>query len=73
MCLLLVSKYTTDFFSAALDLLCCKQSFSSCAKRGLLSSRSAQLSHFGVFSCCRAQALGTQASVAAASGLYSTG
>ena len=38
MCLLLVSKYTTDFFSAALDLLCCKQSFSSCAKRGLLSS-----------------------------------
>ena len=58
---------------AALDPLCCKQAFSSCAKWGLLSSRSAQVSHFGLFSDCRAQALGTQASVVAAPGLYSAG
>ena len=72
MCLLLVSKYTADFFFflVALDLLCCKQSFSGCAKWGLLSSHSVQVSHFGVFSCCGAQALGMQASVVAAPGLY---
>ena len=33
----------------------------------------AQASHFGGFSCCRAQALGTQASVAVARGLSSCG
>ena len=77
LCLLSVSKYTTVFFGggvgAALDPLCCKQAFSSCAKWGLLSSHSAQVSHFGLFSDCRAQALGTQASVVAAPGLYSAG
>ena len=40
---------------------------------GLFSSCGAQVSHFGGFSCCRAQALGHQASVVAAPKLQSTG
>ena len=59
LCLLSVSKYTTVFFlggvGAALDPLCCKQAFSSCAKWGLLSSCGAQASHRSGFSSCRAQ------------------
>ena len=43
---------------AALGLHCCTQAFSSYGKRGLSSSCSAWASHCGVFSCCRAQALG---------------
>ena len=41
------------------------QSFSSCSERGLLLSCGAWASHCGGFSCCRAQALGTQTSVVA--------
>ena len=36
---------------------------SSCGEQKLLSSCGARLSHCGAFSCCRAQALGTSASV----------
>ena len=43
-------------FLAALGLCCCTGFFSSCGKRGLLSSRGAQASHGG-FPCCGAQAL----------------
>ena len=42
---------------------CCAQAFSSCGKRGPLSSCSARASHFGGFPCCRAWASGSQASV----------
>ena len=34
------------------------QAFSSCGEQRLLSSSSEQASHYGSFSCCRAQALG---------------
>ena len=34
------------------------QAFFSCSEQGLLSSRGAQASHWGDFSCCRAKALG---------------
>ena len=37
--------------------------FSSCSEQGLLSSCGVRASHFDGFSCCRAQALGTWASV----------
>ena len=48
------------FYSgAALSLCCCERTFLSLCRRGLLSSRSG-------LSCCEAQALGAQASVAAA-------
>ena len=43
----------------------------SWGKRGLLSTCSARASRCGGFSCCRAWALGTQDSVAAAGGLGS--
>ena len=46
--------------------------FFSCAKWGLLCC-DAWASHCSDFSCCRAQALGTQASVVAALGLSSWG
>ena len=46
--------------------------FFSCAKWGLLCC-DAWASHCSDFSCCRAQALGTQASVVAASRLRSCG
>jgi len=46
---------------AVLGLPCC--AFSSCTEWGLLSSCSVRSSHYGGFSCCRAQALGTRASV----------
>ena len=45
--------------------------FSSCSEQGLLSTCSAQASHAGGFSRCRAQALGTRALLAAAHGLSS--
>ena len=51
---------------AVLGLPCCVLAFSSCSKWGLLSSGGVWASHCGGFSCCEAQALGTQASVAAA-------
>ena len=43
--------------------------FYSCSKWGLLSSCGSWASHCSDFSCCRAQALGVQASVVAAPGL----
>ena len=59
-------------FLAALGLRCCAQAFSSCGERGLLRC-GAWASHCGGLSCCRAQALGVQASVVAAGGLSSCG
>ena len=44
-------------FLAMLGLCCCTQAFSSCG---------VGVSHWGGFSCCRAQALGTRVSVVAA-------
>ena len=47
-------------FTAALGLCCCKRAFSICSKWGL-ATFFAVASHFGGFSCCRAQALGAWA------------
>jgi len=58
-------------FMAVLSLHCFAGFFSSCGEWGLLSGCSAQASHCGGFFCCGAQALGTQALVAAAWGLSS--
>ena len=58
---------------AALGLHCCGQTFSSCSELGLLSHCDARASHCGGFSCCRARALGTQASVVVACRLSSCG
>ena len=55
-------------FLAVLGLCCYTQALSSCGEQGY-SSYSAQASRAGGFSRCGAQALGTQASVAAARGL----
>ena len=49
---------------AVLGLCCCLWAFSSCKEQGLLSSCCA--AHFCSFSCCRAKALGVQASAVAA-------
>ena len=51
-------------FMAALGLYCCTQAIIHCGARA---------SHCGDFSCCRAQALGTRASVVSAHGLSSCG
>ena len=47
----------------------CPQAFSSCGKWRLLSSYGTGAFHCSGFSCCRAQALGSQASVVVAHGL----
>ena len=60
-------------FLAVLGLRCWAQAFSGCGERGLLSSCSVQASHHCGVSRCRAQALGTRASVVAALGLSSHG
>ena len=52
-------------FITTLGLYCCRE-------WGLLSSSGAQASHCSGFSCCRAQALGTWASVAVVPGLQSS-
>ena len=57
---------------AELDLGCCAQAFSSCGKRGPISSGGEQASHCGGFPCCRARALGHTGSVVAAHGLIYT-
>ena len=44
------------------------QALSSCREQGLLSSCSAWASDCGGFSCCRAQAVGAQASVVSTRG-----
>ena len=59
------------FILAVLDLRCCAWTFFNCGKLGLLSSCGSPVSHCEGFSCCRAQALGPWASVAAAHGLSS--
>ena len=56
-------------FLAALGLLCCAQAFSSCGEWGLLFVAVRR----GGFSCCRARALGTWASVVVARRLSSCG
>ena len=48
----------------------CVWAFSSCGQQRLLSSCGVQASHYGGFSCCRAQALGRMGSVVAASGIF---
>ena len=53
-----------------LGLYCCVQAFSSCGEWGLLSGCDAQASHCGGFSSCRAQALGTWASVLCCLGMW---
>ena len=62
---------TKSFFFnvlVALRLCCCKQAFFSGGEWGLLSSCGVQTSCSG-FSCCGAQALGSQASAVVAQGL----
>ena len=62
--------YQVFFFNVlvALRLCCCKQAFFSGGEWGLLSSCGVQTSCSG-FSCCGAQALGSQASAVVAQGL----
>ena len=50
-----------------LDLHCCMQAFFSCSEQGLLFSVVHRF--LIVATCCRTQALGTQASVVVAPGL----
>ena len=53
---------------------CCAWAFSSCSEQGLTTlCCSAQASYCGGFSCCRARALGAQASVVVARRLSSCG
>ena len=60
-------------FLAALGLLCCARSFSSCGERGLLFTAVHGLLIVVASLCCGAQAVGTQASVVVACGLSSCG
>ena len=63
-CLLRISSFLKRillFISVYFWLRRCMWAFSSCGKRGLLSSCDAQASHWDHFSCCKAQALGAQA------------
>ena len=56
---------------ALLGLHCYERTFSSCTEQGLLSSCGARAFHHGGFFCCRAQALGTQASAVVVCGIRS--
>ena len=58
-----------NLFLAALGLHCFAQAFSGCGEQSLLSNCDAWPSHCDGFSCCGAQALGTQASAVAMHGL----
>ena len=58
---------------AALGLRCCARAFSSCSERGLLFVAVLRLLIVVASVCCRAQALGTRASVVVARGLSSCG
>ena len=60
---------TTSCILSALGLCCFAWAFSTCGQQGLLSSRGAWASHCNGFSCCGAQALGTQASEVTVYGL----
>ena len=57
------------FFLTVLGFHCSAWAFSGCSKQGLLSSWDVWASLCSGFSCCRAQALGVQASVVVAHGL----
>ena len=57
------SLYLCMYFLAGLGLCCFAQTFSSCSKQGPPSSCCAEAPHCSGFSCCRAQTLGTWASV----------
>ena len=59
-------------FDCSGSSLSCGLSSSFC-EQGLLSSCDVQASHFGGFSCCRAQALGMWALVVAPCGFSSCG
>ena len=56
-----------------LGLRCFVWAFSSCSNQGLLSGCGVQVSHYGDFSCCKAQALRTQASAVVAQVLNGSG
>ena len=60
-------------FLAALGLHCCAQAFSSCGEAGATLRYGAWASHCSGFSCCKAQALGTRASVVVAHEFSSCG
>ena len=60
-------------FMAALGLRCCAWAFSSCSKRGLLFVVVRRLLIAVASLCCRARALGAQASVVVAHRLSSCG
>ena len=60
-------------FLAALGIRCCVRAFSSCGEQGLLFVAMHRLLIVVAFLCCRARALGVQASVVAARGLSSCG
>ena len=61
---LCISNYLINLFLTVLDLCCCTLVLSSCREWELLSSCGAWAFHCDGFSCCRAQTLGSQASVA---------
>ena len=63
--------YVFIFGCVEFSLLC--QLFSTCGQQGLLCSCGVWAFHCGGFSCCRAWALGMQASVAVAHGISSCG
>ena len=65
--------YYFILFLAALGLRCCTWTFSSCGDRGATLRCGVRASHCSGFSCCRAWALGVQASVVAARRLSSCG
>ena len=67
------NKFIFKKFLAVLGLRCCAWTFSLVAAGGATLQCSAQPSHCGGFSCCKAQALGTWASVVVAHGLSSCG
>ena len=75
---LLVGSYVLFLFFFFFNFLlrwvcCCVKAFSTCSRRGLLSSCGTWASHQGGFSYCRTQVLGAWASVVAAHELSSCG
>ena len=71
----LISLFVFYLFSflAAFGLRCCARAFTSCGERGLLLVVVHGLLIAVASLCCRAQALGVQASVVVARGLSSCG
>ena len=62
-----------SFILVIIGLCCCAWAFSSCGEQELFSRCGVRASHYSGFSGCRAQELGTWASVVAAWGLSSWG